>query len=126
MIELKYRCNLYERYKNNKVVMERIDKLNSMEIFNNKNVEDEGIMVEKYFWLFDRIFSSALKRYEDKTELFYIVNNVFYDSIENYLIDDEKFQQLYNSCEEIQKILIKELKFYEMAKRKRTIEDIFN
>ena len=126
MTELKYRCNLYEKYKNNKVVMERIDKLNSMEIFNNKNVEDEGIMVEKYFWLFDRIFSSALKRYEDKTELFYIVNNVFYDSIENYLIDDEKFQQLYNSCEEIQKILIKELKFYEMAKRKRTIEDIFN
>ena len=126
MIVLKYRCNLYEKYKNNKVVMERIDKLNSMEIFNNKNVEDDGIMVEKYFWLFDRIFSSALKRYEDKTELFYIVNNVFYDSIENYLIDDEKFQQLYNSCEEIQKILIKELKFYEMAKRKRTIEDIFN
>ena len=126
MIELKYRDKLYERYKNNNVVLERIDKLNSMEIFNNKNVEDDGIMVEKYFWLFDRIFSSALKRYEDKTELFYIVNNVFYDSIEDYLIDDEKFQQLYNSCEEIQKILIKELKFYEMAKRKRTIEDIFN
>ena len=107
------------KYRNNKFVLKRFNKLNSMELFN----VEKTIMNEYYYWPYRKIYRDTnLKKSVRKR--FDMVDDIFENPSE-YLINYKKFQELYNACVFVQQYILLNIKLNENKKRKEIVEKIF-
>ena len=105
---------------NSKIVIKRIEKINSLDMFKSKN---NVVMKENYYYTFEELRLN--KNYKHK-KLFKLVNYVFYtDAIISYLTDYKEFQKFYSACKKVQNIIIKEKKLKEIKERKENVMNLF-
>ena len=103
-----------------KIVIKRIDKINSLDMFNTKT---NVVMKEYYYYTFEEL---RLKKNYKHKKLFKLVNYVFYpDAIISYLTDYKEFQKFYSACKKVQNIILKENKLQEIKERKENVMNLF-